>query len=323
MLGEHTVIVENAYLRYEFTLCRNLTIVRGDSATGKTTLVEMVRAYNEEDDTGIDVRCDKKTSVLYGKNWMQQLSMISDSIVFIDEQSRFVRSHDFARAIRGTDNYYVIVTREKLAELPYSITEIYGIRNSGKYSHLKREYIQNEFYRIYGERPNVIFKPDVIVTEDSNSGFDFFSSISQEYKCVSASGKSNVLKKLKEMGQENVRYLAVVDGAAFGSEIDEILQYIRYKNENVEVYAPESFEYLLLTSGIFKDREIEEKCQNTQDFADSVRYLSWEQFYTDLITEITGNTPMRYSKAKLNVYYLSERNKELILSTVPECLRLG
>jgi hypothetical protein len=42
----------------------------------------------------------------------------------------------------------VIVSREGLANLPYSVEEIYGIRESGKYASMKRVY--NEFYHIYG-----------------------------------------------------------------------------------------------------------------------------------------------------------------------------
>lgn len=60
----------------------------------------------------------------------------------------------------------------KNAGLPYSVDEINGIHASGKYHDLKRTY--NEFYRIY-EAPvpaGKTLRPDVIVTEDSNSGFD-------------------------------------------------------------------------------------------------------------------------------------------------------
>lgn len=43
MRGEHRVIVSTKRLKYDFELRRNLTIIRGDSATGKTTLVDMIR----------------------------------------------------------------------------------------------------------------------------------------------------------------------------------------------------------------------------------------------------------------------------------------
>ena len=45
MKGIHKVVVGTKYLKYEFELRRNLTIIRGDSATGKTTLVDMIRTH--------------------------------------------------------------------------------------------------------------------------------------------------------------------------------------------------------------------------------------------------------------------------------------
>lgn len=139
MIGAYHVTVSNRYLKYEFDIKRNITVIKGNSATGKTTLLEMIREYNEEDDSGITVQCDKKCVVLYGKDWEKRLQDINDAIVFIDESGRFTKSEDFARAVQGSSNYYVIVSREKLSNLPFSVDEIYGIRENGKYLGLKQE----------------------------------------------------------------------------------------------------------------------------------------------------------------------------------------
>ena len=45
MKGMHHVIVSNGSMKYEFDIKRNITILKGDSATGKTTLVEMIQEY--------------------------------------------------------------------------------------------------------------------------------------------------------------------------------------------------------------------------------------------------------------------------------------
>ena len=151
MKGKHRIIVQNKRLRYDFEIQRNLTIIRGDSATGKTTLVEMVREYTDNgDESSIELISDKKCYVLQGATWKGQLTDIQDSIVFIDEGNSFVFSDEFSDTIQKTDNYYVIVTREGLPNLPYSAEEIYGIRLSGRYGGLKQQY--NEFYHIYDVR---------------------------------------------------------------------------------------------------------------------------------------------------------------------------
>lgn len=48
--------------------------------------------------------------------------------MFIDEGANFVASVDFAKAIKDTDNYYVIVTRQDLHNIPYSINSIYELK---------------------------------------------------------------------------------------------------------------------------------------------------------------------------------------------------
>ena len=45
MKGQYSVSVQNNKVKYEFSIRRNITIVQGDSATGKTTLVDLIREY--------------------------------------------------------------------------------------------------------------------------------------------------------------------------------------------------------------------------------------------------------------------------------------
>ena len=132
--GSYDVVINSHRLQYKFTIRRNVTIIRGQSATGKTTLVDMIRDCNENGiDSGITIRCDRECVVLTGRRWDRDIEDLENSIVFIDEGHNFVLSQDFAKAISHSSNYYVIVTRERLENIPYSVDEIYGIRTSGKY----------------------------------------------------------------------------------------------------------------------------------------------------------------------------------------------
>ena len=70
------------------------------------------------------------------------LENISESIIFIDEENTFINTEEFASAIQGTDNYYVLITRENLYNLPYSVEEIYGLYSSGKYQNTRKIYQQ-------------------------------------------------------------------------------------------------------------------------------------------------------------------------------------
>ena len=146
MKGKHKIEVRSKRIVFTIELERNITILRGDSATGKTTLVEMLSAYeNYGRKSGITIVCDKTCRVLSGALWEAQLKDIQDAIVFVDEGSTFVSSLDFARAIQKTDNYYVLVTREDLSTLPYSVNAILELKKTT--SRFKRTY--NKAYPIY------------------------------------------------------------------------------------------------------------------------------------------------------------------------------
>ena len=312
MKGKHRVIVSTKRLKYDFELRRNLTIVRGDSATGKTTLVDMIRDYvNNPSGTPVELVCDKKCQVLEGALWKEQLSGIADSIVFIDEGNEFIKTLEFASEIQKTDNYYLIITREALLSLPYSVEEIYGIRTSGKYGTLKQSY--HEFYRLYGiDIYENDVKPEIVITEDSNSGYQFFEQVCKEnqLKCESMNGKSNVFHYLNMHGNEKV--LVIADGAAFGSEIDRVLQLIKGK-KNIVLYLPESFEWLVLASGVLKNNFVDKVLEEPSEYVASEDYFSWERFFTAILVEETKDTYLAYAKKKLNQTYLGEMVRKQIL----------
>ncbi len=45
LVGAYHVIVQNSIVKYEFDIKRNITVIKGDSAMGKTVLVDMIREY--------------------------------------------------------------------------------------------------------------------------------------------------------------------------------------------------------------------------------------------------------------------------------------
>ena len=139
MKGKHKVVIKNNRLHYEFEIKRNITMIKGDSATGKTTLINMIRQFtNLGNSSGIELVCDVPCRVLEGIDWQIILHNISGNIIFIDEENAFIKTEQFAKAVREADNYFVLITRENLYNLPYSVEEIYGLHSSGKYQNTKR-----------------------------------------------------------------------------------------------------------------------------------------------------------------------------------------
>lgn len=316
MKGIHRIIVQNKRIRYDFEIKRNITVIRGDSATGKTALVDMIREHFENGDaSGVELSCDKECTVLEGRTWAGQLSEMRGCIVFIDEGNDFVMNNDFAAAIQETDNYYVIVTRESIPSLPYSVDEIYGIRDSGKYGTLKRTY--NEFYHLYRRTDfDQPVKPEKVITEDSNSGFQFFRNIFEKnnrINCISAQGKSNIFVNVVNHLDEKI--LVIADGAAFGSEMGRLMS-LMGGYPNIVLYLPESFEWIILKSGVIGDSEIAEILNHPEDYIESKDFFSWEQYFTTQLIQRTQESHLRYSKRQLNPVYVQEKILDKILSVM-------
>ena len=167
MTGQYEIEVYNNRVHYSLTIRRNITIIQGDSATGKTALINLISQYEANGaSSGITLICEKSCVNLSGSNWQAYLSTLHDCIVFVDEGAPFIRSREFASAIKGSDNYYVLIYRDALPELPYSIEEIYGlqtVRPSQKYVTAKRVY--NEMVHLYNSAPNQAIRPTTVVTE--------------------------------------------------------------------------------------------------------------------------------------------------------------
>ncbi len=314
MRGKHRIIIQNNRLHYEFEIKRNITIIQGDSATGKTTLINMLRQVeNLGDSSGIDVISDVPCRILEGRNWKILLENMSGNIIFIDEDNEFINTEEFAEAVRGSDNYFVLITRENLYNLPYSVEEIYGLRSSGKYQNTKRVYQQ--MYQIYSNIQDVPVKPARIITEDSNAGYEFFEAAGREkgILCESAGGKSNIFNLIRNVKDEEV--CVVADGAAIGPEMNRLYKQAE-KAKNITLYLPESFEWIILKSGLIEGKDLQKILEEPEKYIDSGEFFSWERYFTKLLVNMTEETYLKYRKAHLNKAYLHDKNKRQILKSI-------
>ena len=141
-------------------------------------------------------------------------------MIFIEENNRFVYSNDFAKYVKKSGNYFVIIGRKPLKGLPYSWQEIYELvshKGSG---------------------------------EDSNAGFEFFKNFFNNVPVISANG--NVLNTILAADVSNI--LCIVDGAAFGYYLQEYYDDFengKHYNKRITIWPPESFEWVLLKAGVF------------------------------------------------------------------------
>ena len=98
------------------------------------------------------------------------------------------------------------------------------------------------------------------------------------------------------------------DGAAFGAEIADIVEQQTLRPRKLAIFLPESFEWLIIKSGVIKKIDTN-KIDHPEQYADSTLYMSWEQYFTDLLIETTKESDyMKYTKSHLSDYYLLEKN---------------
>lgn len=124
---------------------------------------------------------------------------------------------------------------------------------------------------------------------------------------MSANGKSNIISFLQKMDRKEETCLIIADGAAFGSEMRDISEYLKTEKE-VVLYAPESFEWLLLSTNAIPNVNVSSILEQPETYIDSREYVSWERFFTELLIKLTReNMVWAYSKRKLADAYLSSR----------------
>ena len=91
---------------------------------------------------------------------------------------------------------------------------------------------------------------------------------------------------------------------------------------NTGIFLPESFEWLILKSGIVNKVKVADILNHPEEYIDSALYFSWERFFTELLeNETSYDKRLRYTKSHLNDYYLSERNIRKVLSIFPDSVR--
>jgi hypothetical protein len=275
---------------YEFDIIRKFTIIFDKSGTGKTNLYRLIELYRSNDkivkciktDNGEKLRCDNFSSEedIKSDNRIDEIKKFFDRdvIVFIDEDEPLLNEFYFLELIKDAKATVVIINRE-VRSLIYGISNIYRMRSAGRF-----HYLENYF-----DFSNCIFrKPNVVITEDSGSGFEFYKKLFNKkgVKVISSFGK----KKMAEMINQHINnvetVLAVFDGCGIGNSILE--NYFSFTNPRVQCFAEESFEWVLLISEVYRKSIPNESLWILDPHSDE-RFLvyEYEKFLTELLVKIT------------------------------------
>ena len=325
MKGSYWFKAKSKKVLFEFSIRRNITVIKGDSATGKTTLLHILYEHLRiGKQSGYSVSTNASYYVYIrdevGRDWKDALYPLKKTVIFIEENNEFVFTEEFATFVKNSGNYFVLVTRAPLKMLPYSIHEIYEIITDGKRTDIKESY--HEFKEIYSNYPIIENnKIQNVVTEDSNSGYQFWMHAFKNSKVISSNGNGNLIRQVKESDSGDT--LVIADGAAFGALIERCISSFQAQTERrISLWLPESFEYLILKSGVLKSEKIEQILNDIPEYVECEKYESWENFFTDILVMMTADGIEKYSKSTLNTYYLQDWIVDKIKGQLPTEIKL-
>lgn len=75
METQHDILVQNKRdIQFKITINRKFTLIRGDSATGKSTLFQMVSDAGTSVQAGIHIACDVPVVALHETGYKYELS---------------------------------------------------------------------------------------------------------------------------------------------------------------------------------------------------------------------------------------------------------
>lgn len=88
------------------------------------------------------------------------------------------------------------------------------------------------------------------------------------------------------------------------------------RRDGLTVCLPESFEWLLLRSGVVRSEGLDIVLADPAAHVDSRRHMSWERFFTDLLVQSTAGTVFAYQKSQLAEAYKLPANADKVMALI-------
>lgn len=305
MENQINIKLKSKRINYNLEFSHRINIVRGDSASGKSAFI---RLLDSRKDSNIQITSNYKLLHITPE-FLQFVrdsgNSFSSEYVYIMDEIDIAGNKDMIKLISHSSYKFILMIRESnLNNLPYGIDQIYEIYRSGKYN------LSRKMYNDQNINKNVNFRNiKVIMTEDSHSGYEFYKNL-KNFNVISAGGNSNINGKIK------INQIVVVDSIGFGPYIDNYIN-IAYNKNNFLLF-PKSFEWLILTSGLFRmgDDELENKYLNYLN-------LTQEKFYEAALKESCQNINIWYNKSKLNSYFLEDIQYNKIIQRLEDLFQIN
>lgn len=311
-MKEVKLSVNNKRFKCNFTLRDKVTVITGNSGTGKSVLAQKLYQHFEDVIISDDYSIVLMDTSMFN-NWLKKANKfrndrslkdywsneenlpVVQSIIIVDDDD-VIKSKDFELFFElSNDNYFLFLNRSKIGNIQYDVKDVYEMIQEQEYHKLLPVY--------KCECTNVSAKPDIFLVEDTGSGYVFFSTLLKDKIVVNSaynlstgivSGKDNIINVLLALNNDykGKSILLLVDYAAFGNNLKDVV--LVSNTYNIQIYfyfRYQSFEYLLLKSNLIKDMDL---CSYLNE--NILKFKTKENLYTKRLQELTAGKPYEYSK---------------------------
>lgn len=174
MVGRYKLEINGLKVKYKIAIERQITIIKGDSGTGKSTLWKVVSEALKGSKGYSSNMIEKIYTLDELSPWEMLIKTLKNKIIFIDENSRYVYSSDFAEVAQRSDNYFVIISRRSLDNMVYSYKSIYELKTNKNNGICETELIY-KFRDNIGN--NTVNNHNMVICEDRKSGYQMMKLI--------------------------------------------------------------------------------------------------------------------------------------------------
>jgi len=238
------------YVSYDLTLHDKISIVRGDSATGKTTFVTLL----EDLGTTTNIKLKSTLPTIAARN-VSDITDHSNSIIVFDEDHPFWKHPDVMELINISENYFLFFLRDTKIPTSIHVSAVYKLETT-----MLDDIAHHTNIEMFERYSSDNWKPiSNVIVEDSKSGLMYLSTYlglnsvkfldKASTKCITSSKSAARLPKelsnSLQRGADNI--LVVYDAAGFGQYLSRLLEVIAlYPDRNVSILDWESFEWFVL-----------------------------------------------------------------------------
>lgn len=133
------VHIETNRLEYKFNVVSKYTVIKGDSATGKTTFYELVETMNINPATVRNLG-DLKVFAVPTLFDNFRIENYENYVLVVDEECSLFKRKDVPSILKNSNNYFIIINRSlkiNLAFLHDNDHYFYTMKTSGKFHTLE------------------------------------------------------------------------------------------------------------------------------------------------------------------------------------------